>query len=106
MKVVVERVARGHQTTPTKLDRKARRYVLHDNGHLIGYTLQFTYQFDPSLSPSFLKAHTNPPPLTIFTSKLESLVGLEFISLSPLHPLVNLCKEISPEMKTEIEKQV
>ncbi|MCS5710590.1 leucine--tRNA ligase [Candidatus Berkiella aquae] len=55
------------------------------------------------VSFSFKLDHLNGDPLTVYTTRIDTLMGVTYLAIAPQHPLVNVAVEQNPELKTFVE---
>ncbi len=45
----------------------------------------------------------NTPPLEVFTTRIDTLMGVTYLAIAPLHPLIETAVALNPELKEFIE---
>ncbi|HRE32340.1 MAG TPA: leucine--tRNA ligase, partial [Candidatus Berkiella sp.] len=55
------------------------------------------------VSFSFKLDHIDGTPLTVYTTRIDTLMGVTYLAIAPQHPLVNVAIEQNPELKTFVE---
>ncbi len=55
------------------------------------------------VSFSLMVDHPECPPLTVYTTRIDTLMGVTYLAVAPQHPLVNIALKDNPELTSFVE---